>query len=105
MGSIHRAVWRTAEQRLCSKDQMMWSRVETLSVLGSVVILLLLLQPSNSAPGHCIHNYYNCKYGDNHNELSREGRNVLNGGRISGSSIYLTVMSAILTGIFMPRHP
>ena len=37
--------------------------------------------------------------------MSREGRNVLNGGRISSSSIYLTVISAILTGILQPRQP
>merc|ERR1711971_965469 len=91
MGSIHRAVWRTAEQRLCSKDLTMWSRVQT--VLGCVVLLLLLLQPTSSAPGHCIHSFYKCKYGGTERELSREGRNVLNGGRIADSSIYLTVIS------------
>merc|ERR1712105_482665 len=102
MGSIHRAVWRTAEQRLC-KDLTMWSRVQT--VLGCVVLLLLLLQPTSSAPGHCIHSFYKCKYGGTDRELSREGRNVLNGGRIADSSIYLTVISAILTGILLPRLP
>ena len=92
---------------------MMWTRDKTISVLGSVVLLLLLLQPASGAPGHCVHNYYNCKYGDSNQEvriittrstmtvpfvqLSREGRNVLNGGRNTDSSIFLTVISVILT--------
>lgn len=57
------------KQRLCREDIMMWSRDKTISVLGSVVLLLLLLQPASSAPGHCIHDYYNCKYGDSNQEV------------------------------------
>ena len=57
------------KQRLCTEDIMMWSRDKTISVLGSVVLLLLLLQPASGAPGHCVHNYYNCKYGDSNQEV------------------------------------
>ena len=72
----------------------MWSRGVTFSVLGSVVILLVLLPPASSAPGHCIHDYYNCKYGDNNKEVNRTRTGLSRCG--SSDSIHSSAQCATL---------